>query len=400
MLLKTIKILPPVMLGFTSMAYIPVVGPVKLVDIGFLIAILVYHKQVLSNLVKNKITHLFFFLLASIFFSSWLELNGFNGENTNIHELAVIVEMLKVGLGILMFTLVGSLTPYQRSHFMYGLIIGGLTISLLFIIELLLPSVLPFNAINMGTSGERAVGFLPDPNRFGMCMASISAICMGVFFSSGNKRWLTCALILIVTSLSSGSRGALLGILASSLIAFLIIFKSDIKTTGKYTVVGILILIVSYKLIMLINLENNYESMGRALSIVSDNDKVVEEESRLVIWSTVYDLWMNRPLFGYGLRGYRSRLRLSSHNSYLEILATGGIVSLVIYLLILFKLTLRSISYSIRTRSMNTASHTVLFLMIYLLLHSMFINIHFMLFAYGLFGFIYSYTDLRDCCHA
>lgn len=386
----------PAFLGFSSMMYSSIVGPIKVVDLGFLAGLILFNKQMLKEVKHNRITHLFLILFVLMLLATWLELLGFNGINEKLKPAKVVVEMVKMFLAISMFTLVSSLNASQQKKFAYGLIAGGLTISLLSMIEYVFPGKIPLHMLQMGTVGERAEGFMPDPNRFGMAMASVASICIGLFYSSNKIWWLLLTVILLITSLTSGSRGALLGIIIATVTGALLLSKKQLKKTVVYLLAGSVCIFISINFFQKKTTNNNFQSIDRAVSIVSEEEQPIDEESRFDIWSAVIKLWGKRPVFGYGLRGYKTRINLSSHNSYLEILASSGILGLFVYVLILGNLALQVVRNSVaKDDAKAQKAYTVLFLLIYLLLHTMFINIHFMLFVYGLLGLSYSYTKKK-----
>jgi O-antigen ligase len=72
---------------------------------------------------------------------------------------------------------------------------------------------------------------------------------------------------------------------------------------------------------------------------------------RYYLWNVALDMWLKSPLLGNGLTSFYSRYNSAAHNTYLQILAEGGIVGFGIFISII----LQSIKAGYRLAKFNTS---------------------------------------------
>lgn len=182
-----------------------------------------------------------------------------------------------------------------------------------------------------GRSTLYMLGAYTDPNEFGgyFCIP-VALMCRRLFSEKGRKGIIY--LILIILSayivLKTGSRGALLALIISVMIAMFQAIKMSIKNT----ILIIIITIVSYFVILNFVLPQISESVLSRLSLASLEADGGSE--RKLIWTMAINYFYNeslfRQLFGLGIFG-GTFYNVTMHNQLLQNLIDGGIIGLVLY---------------------------------------------------------------------
>lgn len=184
--------------------------------------------------------------------------------------------------------------------------------------------------------------------------ALLSLIFLLFFFYKYKKyRWLSGVAIglNLLTIFISATRGTLLALFLSLFLAliFLLFKKNLLSSKIKMYVSGALLLMVIFFGSIFIfkdtSLIQNIEPLQRLSSISLEDATSV---SRLVTWQYAWQGFLERPIFGWGLENFDLVFnqyfdgRVSenwfdrAHNNYLDILTTGGIVSLLAYLIFVY----------------------------------------------------------------
>lgn len=183
-----------------------------------------------------------------------------------------------------------------------------------------------------GRGGDRLIGLTTHPNMFGsLCLMGVGAA-LGLALSRRKLAlWSIPVLPLLAYGiLASGSRAALGGLLALCLIVG--------PLTGSRGVMGTLLVGAACVLLLFatgIIRPEGENAVGRALgdsSTAQGSDQVREN-----LGSEVWDRWQQRPITGNGYNYMRP-----SHNVYLGILASAGVLGVVGFLTILTTIVRRA----------------------------------------------------------
>jgi O-antigen ligase len=130
----------------------------------------------------------------------------------------------------------------------------------------------------------------------------------------------------------SGTRGAMLGLIAAVLVVHLLRMRSWI--------VGVSI--AGAILILLVAMTSGLLPFGRVAEPLSD-----VSSGRFGLWSAAIDLWWRRPIGGWGfgstsaLSGFTGQNDMSAHDAYLSVLIETGVVGFIIFTALLVTLFAR-----------------------------------------------------------
>lgn len=222
----------------------------------------------------------------------------------------------KQRLRAIMWVICGSLAFYSVKNGMMGFVTGGSTIL------------------------RGPGGMLEDNNDFALALAMNIPL---LFYLSGmeknrliRKAAIVAIFFTVVTILLTHSRGGFLSMATSIAV---ICWRS-----GKLFQVG-MFLALAFVCFLMFAPEHVQE---RIFSIAASKEEDSSIRSRLDSWGVAIRMWQANPVFGVGLRnyianalefgeqiGYRGVIHVA-HNSYLQIAAEGGTLSIVVYLALLF----------------------------------------------------------------
>jgi O-antigen ligase len=189
-----------------------------------------------------------------------------------------------------------------------------------------------------GETRMRAFGFFPDPHNFAFFVNLCLFSGLGHMFfqkKTAAKIWIGAALVLMAVAVGiSFSRGAYLGLIVGA-VFFTIIFLKRTGILGKALVAaGVLFVII-----LIFN--SNIISQRLASSF---NLKEGSNAERYKNWVQAADIIQEYPLGGVGLGNYArtvdptaaGRSSIYAHNLFLDIAAETGILSAVLFLLLIF----------------------------------------------------------------
>ncbi len=155
------------------------------------------------------------------------------------------------------------------------------------------------------------------------------------------------AALFVMTILFLGARGSLLIVLIG-------IMLSALSGSGKSVIRNVIFafILIIIMLIMVMNIPFLYEAIGNRIvdtvnlilgnTYVSENQK--SDNFRMMLISNGWNMFLKRPLLGYGSGNYASinlvefDVKYYSHNNYIELLTGLGIVGTIIYYLFHFRL--------------------------------------------------------------
>lgn len=185
------------------------------------------------------------------------------------------------------------------------------------------------NYIEIMEEGERMGEEIANQNTYGMLFANAS-LCAAYYMLVKKKKLHIISIILFAFfALSSGSKKAMVliivGVMGIAAISF------GIRRIYKTVIVGAVILIAAWYVLQL----PIFETINTRLESFMSGELNMSDTKRMHMVDYGMELFKFRPAFGYGLDNFRVLYieRIYSHNNYVELLVSGGVVGLVLYYL-------------------------------------------------------------------
>ena len=273
---------------------------------------------------KFSFVYFFFciFCLASYLINESIYTSALN-TFIQIHIFLIVI------LNLLVFT-------NEYRFLIYGIIAG------------LLYNIIVANLIGrdfFGDIGYRFAGSLKNPNHYAFLL--VFSIAFLLYYLRIYKQNLLSRIIsILVISIFAyevifyaASRGGYL-----SLFIIILIYNIDaIVRQNLFSKIIISIASISFTYFVLVEVESNFLISNRINSIIglltTQNNFDVSFNYRLVYIQKAFEYWLNNPIFGIGLDQFRVLNQSSySHNNYVELLATTGLIGFITYYFSIFKL--------------------------------------------------------------
>lgn len=174
------------------------------------------------------------------------------------------------------------------------------------------------------------------------------------------RRWFIVGLIVfcLIAILSTWSRGALLALIISGFVFFILKNKRNIK---PYLISLIGLIAIFYIM------PDSWFSRMESIANYSSDDSAV---NRLEIWGKGIRYGLDNPVFGLGFDGWRHFSKLDWHSSYIESFAEHGFPGVVLWLVMLFGTMLHCFSMLRNTQSAPWVKNYSLYFMTSLLAYS------------------------------
>lgn len=214
---------------------------------------------------------------------------------------------------------------------------------------------------------KRAFSTMGNPNFLGSYIVLIIPTSIYFYIIKKNITGLTAYAILFYCLLSTGTRGAWLGTIASIMAFAAIHYMYFRYSKGEFTRYIILI-VITMLLLALYNFYTEGAFIDRFLSIARDANEFLTKGDRAdysganrgFIWKRVAELIKKRPLTGYGIENLGEAFKKyytqdmielwnevryldKAHNEYLHIAVTSGIPSLLVYLTFISQIILKGL---------------------------------------------------------
>ena len=217
-------------------------------------------------------------------------------------------------------------------------------------------------------SDSAAMGLIGNRNFFATYILIFLILNFSLYIFKGEKRYLINSSLQFIALICSLTRGCWVAFGVVSIIGACYIYKD--KTYIKRAIITFLIFSTSF---VILNVTNGKIILSRANSII-ENAMNLDSDSgsgRIAIWVAVGDLIKQKPIIGegpdtlmYALSEYvpdKAELRANisidkAHNEYLEYWASMGIMTLVLYLVIISKIGIKLF------KNKNNSNFIVLFL--------------------------------------
>ncbi|MBP7279648.1 MAG: O-antigen ligase family protein [Sedimentibacter sp.] len=214
---------------------------------------------------------------------------------------------------------------------------------------------------------KRAFSTMGNPNFLGSYIVLIIPTSIYFYIIKKNITGLTAYAILFYCLLSTGTRGAWLGTIASIMAFAAIHYMYFRYSKGEFTRY-IILLVITILLLALYSFNTEGAFIDRFLSIARDANEFLTKGDRAdysganrgFIWKRVAELIKKRPLAGYGIENLGEAFKKyytkdmielwnevryldKAHNEYLHIAVTSGIPSLLVYLTFISQIILKGL---------------------------------------------------------
>lgn len=164
--------------------------------------------------------------------------------------------------------------------------------------------------------------------------------------SKSKKSKIFCLISIVLTvsvSLLTGTRKLLLYYI--TVFAIYVFLSGSIRL--KKILIGMLVLAIAYYCVM--NIEPLYYLIGHKIDFMGNASAAHmydhSDATRKVLINEGMSLFYNHPIFGIGYGNTLSILGLYTHNNYVEILASGGIIGFAIYYSMYAYTLIKSVRY-------------------------------------------------------
>lgn len=219
------------------------------------------------------------------------------------------------------------------------------------------------------STGHRMGDLIGNQNTYGLVFANAALVALYYFFFNNEKRHILLAVLFIFFGLSSGSKKVVFLLILG--LFFLILSKYGVRKLFKTIVYSSVSLLLGWILIYLPIFSTILERLESYLSVTGNtSDNIRADLIRFGL-----ELFIENPFLGYGLNNYHlfHWSGVYSHNNYIEVLVSLGVIGFIVYYLIFIK----GLNTLIRKRKCLKPIH---FLLIFSILSSF-------IFGYGMVQF-------------
>lgn len=182
----------------------------------------------------------------------------------------------------------------------------------------------------------RAAGFFSDPNKF---MSFLLFMLFIVDWAKGTRGVHVEHVPIFVGLFLTGSRTALI------CVALYFAYKAFRSLTRNGLQAAVLLLAVSSAAFLVVLLLSNgnlgdiadgvwnraAELFGRERTLTISSD--ISEDGRVLVWQQAFGFISERSFFGWGLDAYETLLPYPTHNTFLNLLLSGGVVYILAFIL-------------------------------------------------------------------
>jgi len=173
------------------------------------------------------------------------------------------------------------------------------------------------------------------------------------------------------------SRGPLISAIVGLIFCVLILFKAKIKNRNT-TIIVIISLILVLVLISCYDIICSNLFIKKVIPNVEyfslKNAKNISVNIRLKVYSTAWQLFKQKPLFGLGTGGFGTSGEQYPHNIFLEIAVENGLLGLVIFLCFLFTVCQRGYQFLSKNIIKNNKQAKIIGLIVLVVGISLFIE--------------------------
>lgn len=203
------------------------------------------------------------------------------------------------------------------------------------------------NYVTAMIGGMRMGSEVGGANTVGICTAMSLVMALGYYLFKRNKLYIIVIVPMVFTCFSTGSRMALITLVAGVLIMFFIYFnmenRNKLGSFFKIVIFSVAALFALYYVLKSIPAFNRLyvrfdELVQVLLGNMASTDGIGTNRIRTVLINTGLSAFKENPVLGIGfnngrylLSGYKGNSTYSLHNNYVDILCGGGIIGFIIY---------------------------------------------------------------------
>ena len=179
--------------------------------------------------------------------------------------------------------------------------------------------------------GQRMGGQITNLNTFGMVFGN-AALCAAYYMVLRKQRWhVVTFAIFSFFALSSASRKSMLMIVVG--VVAIAVLHYGMRRIYRTLLWAVVVLVAAYFALKLPYFSEVAERIQNLFSGEQDASDI--ERNRMVEFGL--ELFKERPIHGYGMNNFSRLYYLNtySHNNYIELLVSGGVVAFVLYYLML-----------------------------------------------------------------
>ena len=183
------------------------------------------------------------------------------------------------------------------------------------------------NFLEAMEDGARMGGEITNENTFGMVFSNATLAAAYYLVIHKQKKHIVSIAIFTFFALSSGSKKAALLIVVG--ILGIAIVHYGIKRLYKTLLIGAAVLVAAWFVLQL----PVFETINKRLTSYFTGDLGKSDTARQNMIKFGLEMFKERPIFGYGLNNYRLFYPSGqySHNNYIEVLVSGGVVGFLLY---------------------------------------------------------------------
>lgn len=204
-------------------------------------------------------------------------------------------------------------------------------------------------------SGERMGGEIANQNTFGIVFGNAALSTVYYFLMQKKRIHILSFALFVLFAFSSGSRKAMLMILAGVIV--ISVLHYGIRRIYRTLILAAVVLVGAIFLLQ----TPVFGVLAQRLTAMLNGEQTASDRTRQSMIEYGLELFRERPLHGFGLDNFRALYigRAYSHNNYIELLSSGGIIALVLYYL-MFMLPAGGLLLSRRKGEKLPAMHLML----------------------------------------
>lgn len=286
---------------------------IQFIFVGITVVNIIFYK-------KMRLTIHFIWMLLFIIWALFISL-------LSEYNTVSIIEVVNLTLKLLFYT---SLIMFINNEARFNFVLKTLVISgLILVIRVI--ALTPFNDWGTDRLGS-ALDLNPNTLGLSLSFAAIVSVYLGTKLK--NKNYFIVTILFAIIGLLTGSKKALIAIFGG---IFLLLYLRTTNKIKKFFILMLIFLGVCLIYMIMMNVPFLYEVIGSRVeeamffSDTAEIDKSTLHRSMMI--QEAWNVFKENPITGIGLENFRmySSFSTYSHNNYMEILVSTGILGFIIY---------------------------------------------------------------------
>lgn len=326
------------LMGAFLIVYIPVLWKIKVVDLFVLLCFFCLasrFSRIGNASVFLLITYLFL-LLATIF-----------AQFRPDAPTGILETVLSSGIAFAAFFAAERMHPQELKRFLEGYLISVTLITLIAVLQFFgyLTGIFPDYRAAGGYIG--ILGTMPDPNRYALTLSCAVAIVLARLWTYNNKLFLLGVYLFFILAVAmTGSRaGIAFSVLLTGIVLLYMNYLSayprpylrlTFHRNLRFVLVGFGAVASAYIGIQVLLPSSELGNLVGVVEKFQERGLDYQDDPRYEKLLLGFQLFSERPLFGYGFNGYIHHSESGDpHNSYINILVNGGLLAFFTLLIFL-----------------------------------------------------------------